>query len=41
MMFRSRLQLPLDVPVVCINSVEIERASKHSFLGVLLDENLN
>ena len=40
-MFRRRLQLPLDMPAVIINSVEIERVSQYRFLGVLLDENLN
>ena len=39
-MFRRRLQLPLDMPVVFINSAEIEKVSQYRFLVVLLNENL-
>ena len=41
MVFRRRLQLPLDMPAVIINSAEIERLSQYRFKGVLLAEKLN
>ena len=41
MIFRRRLKLPREIPVIFMNDAYIEGDSYHSFLGVLIDQNLN
>ena len=41
MMFRQRLQLPREMPVIFMGYIHIEGVSYYRFLGVFIDENLN
>ena len=39
--FRRRLKLPREMPVIFMSDVHIERVSHYRFLGVLIDKKLN